>query len=224
METKQAITREEAKAAGLKRYFTGEPCGKGHVADRSVSNRSCLECCRERMAAEYVKSPEKANARSKKWRESNLEYARDASRARHRARRANDPEKVRENQRNYYAKNAEKITAQERLRRREDSIHAFNKRSSALIRKAITRSGFKKNSRAEEVLGCTFDEFRSQIERQFLPGMGWHNMRLWEIDHIVPASSAKTQKEAEALNRAGNLRPLWRKENRSKHAKSLFLV
>jgi len=37
------ITRKEAIAKGLKRYFTGKPCKRGHVSERSVKS-SCLVC------------------------------------------------------------------------------------------------------------------------------------------------------------------------------------
>jgi hypothetical protein len=36
-------TRAEAKAAGAKYYFTGEPCKHGHVAPRKTKG-SCVEC------------------------------------------------------------------------------------------------------------------------------------------------------------------------------------
>ncbi|MBT2771330.1 hypothetical protein J7J47_03680 [Halomonas sp. ISL-60] len=42
------ITKKEAKAQGLKRYYTGKPCKRGHVAERLVNNRSCVECDKER--------------------------------------------------------------------------------------------------------------------------------------------------------------------------------
>lgn len=38
------ISRTEAKAQGLKRYFTGKPCKHGHVAERFVSTCQCAEC------------------------------------------------------------------------------------------------------------------------------------------------------------------------------------
>ena len=38
------ISRAKAKAAGLKRYFTGKPCKRGHLAQRYVSVGECLEC------------------------------------------------------------------------------------------------------------------------------------------------------------------------------------
>jgi hypothetical protein len=47
--------RAAAKAQGLTRYFTGEPCSRGHVAERRVSNAICVDCRkvqeRKRLAA-----------------------------------------------------------------------------------------------------------------------------------------------------------------------------
>ena len=40
------ISRKEAKAKGLKRFFTGIPCEKGHISEKLVSNRGCCECAR----------------------------------------------------------------------------------------------------------------------------------------------------------------------------------
>ena len=42
------ISLQEAKEQGLSRYFTGVPCKEGHVEERSVSSRSCLECQRNK--------------------------------------------------------------------------------------------------------------------------------------------------------------------------------
>lgn len=41
---KVIISREEAKRLGLRRYFTGEPCIKGHVCERKVANYACVRC------------------------------------------------------------------------------------------------------------------------------------------------------------------------------------
>lgn len=40
----KVISRQEAKAVGLKRYFTGEPCKHGHVDERFTSTRWCCAC------------------------------------------------------------------------------------------------------------------------------------------------------------------------------------
>ncbi len=36
--------RADAMKAGLRRYFTGIPCRFGHVAERIVSSKDCVEC------------------------------------------------------------------------------------------------------------------------------------------------------------------------------------
>lgn len=50
------VTREEAKALGLKYYYLGTICRNGHDAERIVSMGTCVECrrgCNERHAAKY---------------------------------------------------------------------------------------------------------------------------------------------------------------------------
>jgi hypothetical protein len=38
------ITRKEARARGLSRYFTGEACKNGHVCERQTKGCFCLKC------------------------------------------------------------------------------------------------------------------------------------------------------------------------------------
>lgn len=45
------MTRRAAVEAGLKRYYTGRPCSKGHDAQRFTSTGACIKC-----AAGYSKS------------------------------------------------------------------------------------------------------------------------------------------------------------------------
>jgi hypothetical protein len=44
--------RDDARAAGAVRYFTGLACARGHIAERFVSDASCTECSRLDAAAE----------------------------------------------------------------------------------------------------------------------------------------------------------------------------
>lgn len=94
-----------AKALGLARYFTGEPCKRGHICERYVAKGVCLECdlarrktgdgARKkkdqdrRYAARFA---EQARKRAKDWLKANPDRARETSVA---WRKAN-PEKVRE--------------------------------------------------------------------------------------------------------------------------------
>jgi hypothetical protein len=84
--------------------------------------------------------------------------------------------------------------------------------------------GAIKSSPTFDQLGYSVCEFVAHIERQFLPGMGWHNMRDWQIDHIVPVSEAKTERDVVALNQLPNLRPMWAKENNAKKARRVSLL
>src|SRR5574338_906479 len=40
----EVISRKEAKKQGLTKYFTGNPCKYGHIAERFVSTSHCLVC------------------------------------------------------------------------------------------------------------------------------------------------------------------------------------
>lgn len=51
------INRTEAIAAGLTKYFTGERCGRGHVAPRYTVSGNCCQCVRGSVAPYHV-SPE----------------------------------------------------------------------------------------------------------------------------------------------------------------------
>jgi 5-methylcytosine-specific restriction endonuclease McrA len=41
------VTRAEAKARRLKRYFTGKTCLRGHIAQRGVASKGCFQCQKE---------------------------------------------------------------------------------------------------------------------------------------------------------------------------------
>ena len=76
------LTRADALAQGLKRYYTGQPCKKGHTSERLVVDHSCYECKKARsrkdMREAYQSDP---NAAGKKaaYRESNPELHRAAN-------------------------------------------------------------------------------------------------------------------------------------------------
>lgn len=59
----QIITRAEAKAQGLKRYFTGKPCKHGHISHKQTSNGECLECAGLRPKAPVDPERKKENDR-----------------------------------------------------------------------------------------------------------------------------------------------------------------
>lgn len=40
----QVISKKEAKAAGLNKYFTGRPCKYGHISERWLQSGKCIQC------------------------------------------------------------------------------------------------------------------------------------------------------------------------------------
>ena len=79
---------------------------------------------------------------------------------------------------------------------------------------------FSKNSHTEEILGCDYNKVIEHLENKFEKGMTWENHGEWHIDHIVPISSATTERDVLSLNHYTNLQPLWAKENLKKYNKS----
>ena len=202
-------SRSSAKAAGAKHYFTGIECKRGHLDRRLVSDFSCLSCNREKAAQQRAENPDIVRRRVRESYQRNIDSNRQAARDRAKAKRLLDPEAARQ---------------KARTRMANDPLFAFKRRTRQLIRSSLNRNGFRKAAKTESMLGCTLAQFKRHIEKQFHPGMSWENSNLWEIDHIVPMSTAGNQEEADLLNRFTNLRPLWRLENRSKHEKQTHLL
>lgn len=110
--------------------------------------------------------------------------------------------------------------------RRDTPRGSLNNRMSCRVR-GILR-GSKSGASWQALVGYTVDQLRTHIERQFVRRMGWHNMHLWHVDHIIPLSSFSFSapeddgfKAAWALT---NLRPMWAIDNIKKSNKRLVLL
>lgn len=49
------IGRTEARAQGLKHFFTGKPCKRGHISKRITSSAACVDCKRMRDATDQYR-------------------------------------------------------------------------------------------------------------------------------------------------------------------------
>ena len=75
-----------------------------------------------------------------------------------------------------------------------------------------------KNNKTFEIIGCTPQELKEHIEKQFTEGMCWEKIgEHIHIDHIIPLSSAKTEEEIYNLCHYTNLQPLWAEDNLKKN-------
>ena len=119
---------------------------------------------------------------------------------------------------------ARQNAARQRLKRKNCPIKNMHARLSRLHRHALSQVNAIKTSPTFDALGYSVEEFVSHIEKQFTDGMSWGNMSDWQIDHIVPISSANTEQDVIALNQLSNLRPMWAADNNRKKAKREVLL
>lgn len=71
---KLIVSRQAAIANGLVRYFTGKPCRRGHVAERQLTNGSCVECRNEDRRRFYQDNQEKGKEWAKQWAMRNCDW------------------------------------------------------------------------------------------------------------------------------------------------------
>jgi len=114
--------------------------------------------------------------------------------------------------------------ARQRLRRKNCPLRNMQSRLSRLHRHALSQVNAIKKSPTFHSLGYSVEDFVTHIERQFHDGMSWDNMSDWQIDHIIPVSSAKTEQDVIALNQLSNLRPMWAVDNNRKKNKREVLL
>ena len=103
-------------------------------------------------------------------------------------------------------------------RKKSDPIFKLRKDLGRTIRHALLYNksySFKEKSKIRLILGCTLEEFKAHLESLFEPWMNWSNRGLynggfnygWDIDHIIPCATAKTEEEMIKLYHYTNLRP-----------------
>lgn len=175
---------------------------------------ACLDCLNSRRRQAYAE---------------NENGMRDRLNAHHKARRLTHRDRLNDQKREYVARNRQKVTDRQnewaKRKLRNDPMFALKKRIRSLIGNAFASVGSSKNQETQAILGCSFEEFKAHLEKQFLPGMSWARMgREIHIDHIVPLATAKCEADVIALNHFTNLRPMWAPDNIRKGAKVLALL
>lgn len=197
----ETISRKVAAGAGLKRFFTGSACSKGHVAERYTCDGKCCECIGERQR-ERNKSREFRNHKNDlmkrsgysrryalRYKEENRDRIRDLAKKR----------KVRLKERGEWSKSSTKW--------------ARAKRNAAKrVREVLL-------SQLAAKVGCDAAFFKTYMEARFQRGMTWDNYGdAWEVDHVVPISSfdLTTKEGLSAALHYSNLQPMWSGENAEK--------
>lgn len=167
--SQEIIGRADALARGLKRYFTGKPCKRGHVAERLTSDKTCLECAAERRKSESGRA--RSRARTAAWRARDPEKVRTQNRARY----ADNPEKEKARQKRYLEANPGAATAHKKTWRRRNPEAA----------RAIVR-----NRRAREIAaaGTHTKQDIAEILRAQRNRCGYCRIKLsdkYHVDHVT---------------------------------------
>lgn len=198
---------------------------------KKVPFSKCNDCYKEYYKQLNKKSHEKNKVKrlaarkeySEKNKDKRKEYDkqnRDKINEANRNRYTKDSVKYKERVKEYQNKNKsilrEKRRNRETERRKTDELFRLKKNIRCLIRKGFNKLKTPKSAKTEQILGCTYEEFKSYIESKFEPWMNWSNYGLyngeplygWDIDHIQPLKTAKTSEDVIRLNHHTNLQPL----------------
>lgn len=113
--------------------------------------------------------------------------------------------KTHKSERNIYEKN----------RRRSDSNHKLRISIRTRTNNFLRSKGLTKHKRMVELLGCSWNQLKEHLEKQFQPGMTWENHGRWHIDHIKPLAivDLTNKNEFEKVFHYSNLQPMWAADN-----------
>jgi hypothetical protein len=192
------ITRKSAKLAGLKKYFSGKPCTRGHVSERWVSVGTCVACSTEKYR-EWRES-----GKSAKWRKDN----RDKLLAQQQGYRDERKEERAEKMREYYAQNVE-------------ARAAYQKRYLADNRAVVYARLHKRRARKLSATPSWFDELDELVMREAADLCMIRETAtncVWHIDHMVPLQA----RNACGLHWHANIQVIPQRLNASKSNRMLL--
>ena len=233
---KSKINYEKNKENKLKKCKEYYEKNKEYILDR---NRNYYNDNSEEI---LIRNKEYNKQNSEKIKEYNKEYSKiEKEIERKKKYLLDNKEKEKKRQYLYYLNNKEKVlkrnkfhrdsnkekyklyrTEYDKNRSKSDIIYKLKNTISSSIRSSFYYLNRKKNSRTTEILGCSIGEFKIYLESKFEDWMTWENKGLyngelnygWDIDHIIPISSAKTEEDIILLNHYTNLQPLCSHINR----------
>lgn len=209
-------------------YFMDKTCIKCDETKDEIlfvkNTNRCKDCIKEYKKQHRLNNKEKLKEKAKEYyinnkekilkrvalnyennKDNKLEYQREYY--------ENNKDYISEYKKEYFNKNKEKIrlykNEYQNKRRKNDPIFKLKYSISRTIRRSLKCKGISKNKKTIEILGCDVEFFKIYIESMFSEKMCWSNYGVvWDIDHIIPLSSAKNEEDVYRLNHYTNLQPL----------------
>lgn len=108
-------------------------------------------------------------------------------------------------------------------RKTNDYLFKMNHQIRNLIRISFKRKSYIKANKTEEILGCKMEYFINYLiktyENNYNEKWEWDYLKNTHIDHIIPLSTAKSEKDIIKLNHYTNLQLLKAEDNMQKSDK-----
>lgn len=179
----------------------------------------CKPCASIRNSNHYLNNKEKIKAHHKPYNIKNIEPRKEAVKRWQK----NNPQYMKEYMIEWRETNPKYKQNYVKNRKKTDSLFKLSENIRSMVCNSFKRScqgKYKKSSQTEIILGCPLDTFICHLQFQFKPNMTLENHGQgpgkWNMDHIIPISSAKTEEEIIKLNHYTNFQPLWWEENMAK--------
>lgn len=179
---------------------------------------TCRECMKIVNNQSYTNNKEKRNATSKMWyelnKEKHIKYTSDYQKS--------NPEINRRSTAKYLKNNPEYYTGYRRNRYKNDPQFKLRIILGTRLNEVLKKSKTNKGSNIIKLLGCSLEDLKLHLEKQFKEEMDWGNHgSYWEVDHIIPCDNFNMQdpeQQKQCFNYS-NLQPLTVTQNRQKSNK-----
>jgi len=211
------------------KYESHRTCKYGH--NYSIKLKQCQICKNERSKAWRSVNKEKVIQYQKQYRTTNKDklkkhYATNSPKAKATALKwvIANRDRLNRKRRDYYARNKEKCIAISgrciAKRKATDPIYKLNLRMRSLISTSFRKKGYTKSSKAYELIGCSYEQLHEHLQQTAIKNYGFYDPNTnYHVDHIIPCSCAKNEKDLSALHHYTNLQFLTPADNISKSNK-----
>lgn len=238
----QKSNRDTAEKLGRKCIFCGKK-GRSRESELKIVEETCTKCFQIKPIEQFKFRKDRKryhtvckncdNLRRKTWRKLNPECDKKYY--------YNNRDKIKIIGQRYYQNNKESVLCRSKKNHQINKVERNKKTNQRYsnklksdpvfrlkhnlrrrINSAISDGGYTKRARTVTYLGCEFEVFKIHIESQFESWMSWDNYggiptelnQTWDIDHIIPLSTAITEEDVFTLTNYKNLRPLCSYYNR----------